>query len=92
MGTVLEEVKGARDAGLARNLIVQIGTQHRRRAISNAVRDLDRSVALGEVTKYEICVELSWAPLARASRSEAGSASKIQIGKTWLMNQADIGL
>ena len=29
MGNVLEEVKAARDAVLARNLIVQMGAQHR---------------------------------------------------------------
>src|SRR5712692_6386569 len=54
MGNVLEEVKGARDAVLARNLIVQIGTQHRSEPYQIAVRDLIRSSALGEVTKYEI--------------------------------------
>src|SRR3984893_5134280 len=54
MGNVLEEVKAARDAVLARNLIVQIGTQHRSEPYQIAVRDLIRSKALGEVTKYEI--------------------------------------
>ena len=54
MGNVLEEVKAARDAVLARNLIVQIGTQHRSERYQNAVSDLIRSGVLGEVTKYEI--------------------------------------
>ena len=54
MGNVLEEVKAARDAVLARNLIVQIGTQHRSEPYQIAVRDLIRSGVLGEVTKYEI--------------------------------------
>lgn len=54
MGNVLEEVKAARDAVLARNLIVQIGTQHRSEPYQIAVRDLVRSNVLGEVTKYEI--------------------------------------
>src|SRR6266851_4821375 len=54
MGNVLEEVKAARDAVLARNLIVQIGTQHRSEAYQIAVRDQIRSGVLGEVTKYEI--------------------------------------
>src|SRR6266436_6227116 len=54
MGNVLEEVKAARDAVVARNLIVQIGTQHRSEPYQIAVRDLIRSGALGEVTKYEI--------------------------------------
>jgi len=54
MGNVLEEVKAARDAVLVRNLIVQIGTQHRSEPYQIAVRDLIRSGVLGEVTKYEI--------------------------------------
>jgi predicted dehydrogenase len=54
MGNVLEEVKAARDAVVARNLIAQIGTQHRSEPYQIAVRDLLRSKVLGEVTKYEI--------------------------------------
>jgi len=54
MGNVLEEVKAARDAVASRNLIVQIGTQHRSEPYQIAVRDLIRSGVLGEVTKYEI--------------------------------------
>src|SRR5437879_10913919 len=54
MGNILEEVKAARDAVVARNLIVQIGTQHRSEPYQIAVRDLIRSGVLGEVSKYEI--------------------------------------
>jgi len=54
MGNVLEEVKAAREAVRSRNLIVQIGTQHRSEPYQIAVRDLIRSGVLGEVTKYEI--------------------------------------
>src|SRR6195256_1704807 len=54
MGNVLEEVKAARDAVVARNLIVQIGTQHRSEPYQIAVRDLVRPGVLGDVTKYEI--------------------------------------
>jgi predicted dehydrogenase len=54
MGNVLEEAKAARDAVLARKLIVQVGTQHRSEAYQIATRDLIRTGALGEVTKYEI--------------------------------------
>lgn len=54
MGNVLEEVKAARDAVVARNRIVQIGTQHRSEPYQIAVRNLIRSGALGEVSKYEI--------------------------------------
>jgi predicted dehydrogenase len=51
---VLEEAKGARDAVLSRNRIVQVGTQHRSEPYQIAVRDLIRTGALGQVTKYEI--------------------------------------
>src|SRR5947209_1731967 len=54
MGNVLEEVRGARDAVLARNLITQIGTQHRSEPYQIAARDLIRTGALGEVSKYEM--------------------------------------
>ena len=54
MGNVLEEAKAARDAVLARNLIVQVGTQHRSEPYQIATRDLIRGGALGQVTKYEI--------------------------------------
>jgi predicted dehydrogenase len=54
MGNVLEEAKAARDAVLARNLIVQIGTQHRSESYQIATKQLIDSGALGEVTKVEI--------------------------------------
>ena len=54
MGNVLEEVKAARDAVLAGQRIVQIGTQHRSEPYQIATRDLIRTGALGQVTKYEI--------------------------------------
>ncbi|HTQ56534.1 MAG TPA: Gfo/Idh/MocA family oxidoreductase [Bryobacteraceae bacterium] len=54
MGNVLEEAKAARDAVLAGHRIVQVGTQHRSEVYQIAARDLIRTGALGEVTKYEI--------------------------------------
>ena len=54
MGNVLEEVKEARDEVVARNLIVQVGTQHRSEPYQIAVRELIRSNVLGDVSKYEI--------------------------------------
>jgi predicted dehydrogenase len=54
MGNVLEEAKAARDAVLAGNLIVQVGTQHRSEPYQMAARELIRTGALGEVSKYEI--------------------------------------
>jgi predicted dehydrogenase len=54
MGNVLAEVKAARDAVVARKLIVQLGTQHRSEPYPKAARDLVRSGALGEIGKIEI--------------------------------------
>jgi predicted dehydrogenase len=54
MGNVLEEVKGARDAVLSRNLIVQIGTQHRSELYPRAAHDLVQTGVLGEVSKVEV--------------------------------------
>ncbi|HWC00509.1 MAG TPA: Gfo/Idh/MocA family oxidoreductase [Bryobacteraceae bacterium] len=51
---VLAEGKAARDAVISRNLVVQIGTQHRSEPYQIAVRDLIRTGVLGEVSKYEI--------------------------------------
>src|SRR3954447_14125744 len=54
MGNVLAEVKAARDAVRARNLIVQAGTQHRSEPYQRAVRERIAAGALGEVSKVEI--------------------------------------
>jgi predicted dehydrogenase len=54
MGNVLDEVKAARDAVKQRNLVVQIGTQHRSEPYQIAAREVLRSGVLGEVSKYEI--------------------------------------
>jgi len=54
MGNVLAEAKAARDAVVASKRIVEIGTQHRSEPYQIATRDLIRTGALGQVTKYEI--------------------------------------
>jgi len=54
MGNVLEEAKAARDAVLERNLIVQVGTQHRSELYPRAACEAVRSGALGDVSKIEI--------------------------------------
>ena len=54
MANDLAEAKAARDAVLSRNLIVQVGTQHRSEAYQRAVRDLIQTGVLGEVSKVEI--------------------------------------
>jgi len=54
MGNVLAEVKAARDAVVERNLIVQVGTQHRSEPYPRAAHDLVGTGALGDVSKVEI--------------------------------------
>jgi predicted dehydrogenase len=53
MGNVLEEVKAARDTVRQRNLIVQVGTQHRSEPYPLATREVIKSGVLGEVSKFE---------------------------------------
>jgi predicted dehydrogenase len=54
MANDLSEAKTARDAVLAKNLIVQIGTQHRSEPYQIAVRDLIKTGVLGDVSKVEM--------------------------------------
>jgi predicted dehydrogenase len=54
MGNVLEEAKAARDAVLARNLIVQVGTQRRSEPYQVAAREWFRQGVTGEVSKVDI--------------------------------------
>lgn len=54
MANNLDEAKAARDAVVSRNLIVQIGTQHRSEAYQIATKQLIDSGALGDVTKVEM--------------------------------------
>jgi predicted dehydrogenase len=54
MANVLEEAKAARDAVRSRNLVVQIGTQHRSEPYQNAAKDQIRRGELGDVSKVEM--------------------------------------
>jgi predicted dehydrogenase len=54
MANDLSEAKAAREAVQGRNLIVQVGTQHRSEPYQIATRNLIKTGALGEVTKVEI--------------------------------------
>src|SRR5947207_12327201 len=54
MANNLEEAKVARDTVLARNLIVQIGTQHRSEPYQIATKQLIDEGALGDVSKVEM--------------------------------------
>lgn len=55
MGNVLEEAKAARNAVRERNLVVQVGTQHRSEPYQLAVKEqVINAGLLGQVTKVEI--------------------------------------
>ncbi|HTS29173.1 MAG TPA: Gfo/Idh/MocA family oxidoreductase [Bryobacteraceae bacterium] len=54
MGNVLEEAKAARDAVRQRNLVVQIGTQHRSEPYQIAARNVVARETLGDVSKVEM--------------------------------------
>ncbi len=54
MGNVLAEVKAARDAVLASDRIVQVGTQHRSEPYQKLAYEVFQSGALGDLTKIEI--------------------------------------
>src|SRR5580704_14958473 len=54
MGNVLSEAKAARDATIAHNRIVQVGTQHRSEPYPRAAHDLVQAGVLGEISKVEI--------------------------------------
>ncbi|MFB3920489.1 MAG: Gfo/Idh/MocA family protein [Terriglobia bacterium] len=54
MGNVLEEAKAARDAVLAGNIIVQVGTQRRSEPYQIEAREWYKRGATGDVSKFEI--------------------------------------
>ena len=54
MANDLGEAKAARDAVLSRNLVVQVGTQHRSEPYQKAVKELINDGVLGDVSKVEI--------------------------------------
>jgi predicted dehydrogenase len=54
MANVLQEAKAARDAVRSRNLVVQIGTQHRSEPYQIAAKQAIAGGALGDISKVEI--------------------------------------
>jgi predicted dehydrogenase len=54
MGNVLAEARAARDAVRARDLVVQIGTQHRSEPYQGVARELVARGDLGNVSKVEV--------------------------------------
>lgn len=87
MGNVLPEVQAARDAVLSRkNLVVQIGTQHRSEPYQILVRDMIRDGAVGDVSKYEI----EWnyhGPRWRGRPEVKELVEKDTDWHAWLMNK-----
>jgi predicted dehydrogenase len=86
MANNLDEAKAARDAVLSRNLIVQIGTQHRSEAYQIATKQLIDSGALGDVTK----VEMVWnfhGPRWRGRREVEHIREEDTDWRRWLMHK-----
>ena len=88
MGNVLEEVKAARDAVKKRNLVVQIGTQHRSEPYQLAAREVLRSGVLGDVSKYEIVWNYN-GPRWRGRPEVKQIREEDTDWKTWLMTKPD---
>ncbi len=86
MGNVLAEVKAARDAVKRRNLIVQIGTQHRSEPYQLAAREVVRGGALGDVSKYEIVWNYN-GPRWRGRPQVKQIREQDTDWKTWLMTK-----
>ncbi|HLV86497.1 MAG TPA: Gfo/Idh/MocA family oxidoreductase [Candidatus Sulfotelmatobacter sp.] len=88
MGNVLDEVKAARDAVLSRNVIVQVGTQHRSEPYQVATRKLIAEGALGDVTKYEIAWNYH-GPRWRGRPEVKQIREQDCDWRTWLMTKPD---
>jgi predicted dehydrogenase len=86
MGNVLAEVKAARDAVLERNLIVQLGAQHRSEPHPKAAREVARSGALGEIGKIEIVWNYH-GPRWRGREEVAQIRETDTDWKKWLINK-----
>jgi predicted dehydrogenase len=87
MGNVLAEVKAARDAVLARkNLVVQVGTQHRSEPYQIRVHDLIRQGELGDVSKYEIAWNYN-GPRWRGREEVKEIREQDTDWRAWLMNK-----
>ena len=86
MGNVLSEVKAARDAVLQRNLIVQVGTQHRSEPYPKLARETIQSGALGDISKIEIVWNYH-GPRWRGRKEVLQIRESDTDWPTWLMNK-----
>ncbi len=90
MANVLEDSFGVARASpcTSRNLVVQIGTQHRSEPYQIAAKELIASGALGDISKVEIVWQRYTARvLARPVLRWTRSAKKIPTGKRWLLTK-----
>lgn len=86
MGNSLEDIKAARDAVVAHNRVVQVGTQHRSEPYPIAARDVVRSGALGKVSKIEIVWNYN-GPRWRGRPQVAQIREADTDWRKWLMNR-----
>jgi len=86
MANDLAEAKAARDAVLSRDLIVQIGSQHRSEAYQIATKQLIDTGALGEVSKVEVVWNYH-GPRWRGRREVSQIREEDTNWRKWLLNK-----
>jgi len=86
MANDLAEAKAARDAVLSRDLIVQIGSQHRSEPYQIATKQLIDTGALGEVSKVEVVWNYH-GPRWRGRREVSQIREEDTNWRKWLLNK-----
>ncbi len=86
MANDLAEAKAARDAVLAHDIVVQIGTQHRSESYQIATKQLIDSGALGEVTKVEVVWNYH-GPRWRGRKQVSQIREEDTDWRKWLLNK-----
>jgi predicted dehydrogenase len=86
MANDLAEAKAARDAVLARDVIVQIGSQHRSEPYQIATKQLIDTGALGEVSKVEVVWNYH-GPRWRGRREVSQIREEDTNWRKWLLNK-----
>ena len=86
MANDLAEAKAARDAVLSRDLIVQVGSQHRSEPYQIATKQLIDTGALGEVSKVEVVWNYH-GPRWRGRREVSQLREEDTDWRKWLLNK-----
>lgn len=86
MANDLAEAKAARDAVLARDIVVQIGSQHRSEPYQIATKQLIDTGALGEVSKVEVVWNYH-GPRWRGRREVSQIREEDTNWRKWLLNK-----